>query len=140
MTDINDRINDLVGTFVVEITRLARSAAVDTLSRALGGNPVRAVPGARRRGRPQTPRKAARSSGAKRPREEIIGIQERVLAHITENPGQRIEQINKVLGTQTTDLSLPLRKLVAAGAITRKGERRATTYFPGSGGKRRRVG
>ena len=47
MTDINNRINDLVSNFVTEITRLARAAAVDTLSRALsdGGGAVRTSAG-----------------------------------------------------------------------------------------------
>lgn len=137
MNDINNRINDLVNTFVAEITRLARAAAVDTLSRALGeaggrtagrgrgkkgGAPVVALAGGRR------------AKGAKRPKSEIAEIQAKVLEHIQANPGQRIEQINKVLGTRTSDLTLPLKKLIAEGQISTKGERRATTYLPGSGG------
>ena len=155
MTDINNRINDLVSNFVTEITRLARAAAVDTLSRALtdGGS----VPfstsngvgtGARRGRKPKAAgaiaapasSNARRSKGAKRPKSEIAEIQERVHSHIRSNPGQRIEQINKVLGTRTADLTLPLKKLIADGSITTKGARRATTYLPGDGGggKKRR--
>ncbi len=162
MNDINNRINDLVSNFVTEITRLARAAAVDTLSRALtdGGGPVRTSAGTgtgtatytgARRGRkpkaagaaiaaPSSSSAARRSKGAKRPKSEIAEIQERVHSHIRSNPGQRIEQINKVLGTRTADLTLPLKKLIADGSITTKGARRATTYLPGDGGggKKRR--
>ena len=147
MTDINNRINDLVSNFVTEITRLARAAAVDTLSRALtGGGAVEASPargpGRGRRGRPPGAAAAPssggrRSKGAKRPKSEIAEIQERVHAHIKSNPGQRIEQINKVLGTRTADLTLPLKKLIADGSISTKGARRATTYLPGDGAKKR---
>ena len=49
------------------------------------------------------------------------------------SPGLRIEQINKAMGTNTTELALPLRKLVADGALKTEGQRRATKYFPGSG-------
>jgi len=50
------------------------------------------------------------------------------------NPGLRIEQINKQLGTTTKDLALPIRKLLAESAIQAKGRKRSTTYYSGSGG------
>jgi|GEM_PF-513710 len=160
MNDINTRISDLVTNFVSEITRLARAAAVDTLSRALDVGAAAPAPrgnltvNGKRRGRPpnsvsqntsssaaasSSPAPSASSSarrgkGAKRPKSEIAEMQERVHSHIRNNPGQRIEQINKVLGTKTSDLTLPLKKLIADGSITTKGARRATTYSPGSGG------
>lgn len=142
MAEMKDRINDLVSTFVSEITRLARAAAVDTLQAALEGSGGGGGGGGRGRGRRGTGGGAAavgglgraRSKGAKRPKSEIAEIQARVLDHIKSNPGQRIEQINKVLGTRTSDLTLPLKKLIADGSITTKGARRATTYLPGGGG------
>lgn len=155
MTDINNRINDLVTNFVSEITRLARAAAVETLNRALAdtGAPsssMRSVvtsdvprprrgrpPGATNNASATAKADRARSKGAKRPKSEIAEIQERVHTHIKANPGQRIEQINKVLGTRTSDLTLPLKKLIADGSIATKGARRATTYLPGDGSKKR---
>jgi hypothetical protein len=144
MTEIEQRINDLVSSFVNEITRLARQAAVDTLQRALAGtggtivNDIRLAGG--RRGRPaKAPAATAaapsgrRAKGAKRPAGEILETKNRVYAYIKANPGQRIEQINKVLGTRTPDLSLPLKKLLADGALRVEGERRATRYYPGDG-------
>lgn len=138
MTDIEARINDLVSNFVNEITRLARSAAMDTLGRALagaGGVVVKDVRVKAGRGGAAAAASASskRSKGEKRPKAEIAKLQEQVLAHIRSNPGQRIELINKVLGTKTSDLALPLKKLIADGAVDTKGARRATTYFPGDG-------
>jgi len=145
MTEIEQRINDLVSTFVTEITRLAREAAVDTLQRALagtGGAIVADIRVAGRRGRaakaPATASAAAaaasrRAKGAKRPADEIVETKNKVHAFIKASPGQRIEQINKQLGTKTADLSLPLKKLLAEGSIRTEGERRATKYFPGDG-------
>ncbi|MBK7071797.1 MAG: DNA-binding protein [Myxococcales bacterium] len=141
MTEIESRINELVTNFINEVSRLARAAALDTLNRALagaGGTVVRDI-------RVSKPAKAAsngaaaaaaaakRAKGEKRPKAEIAQVQAKVLAHIRANPGQRIEQINKVLGTRTPDLALPLKKLIAEGAVDTKGARRATTYFPGDG-------
>ncbi|MEZ4401614.1 MAG: hypothetical protein R3B06_16430 [Kofleriaceae bacterium] len=149
MTEIESRINDLVSTFVNEITRLARTAALDTLNRALAGVGASEIRDIRLAAAPRAARAAAagaaaparRSKGEKRPKAEIAQLQDRVIAHIKANPGQRIEQINKVLGTRTPDLSLPLKKLISSGAVSTKGARRATTYFPGDGvGAKKRRG
>ena len=148
MIEIEQRINDLVSTFVNEITRLAREAAVHTLNAALastGGAVVSDTRVAGRRGRPGRPAAASssasssssaasrRAKGAKRPPTEIEETKARVHTHIRTNPGQRIEQINKMLGTRTSDLSLPLKKLMSEGSIRTEGARRATKYFPGDG-------
>jgi predicted transcriptional regulator len=50
---------------------------------------------------------------------------------VKNNPGLRIEQINKQLGTTTKDLALPIRKLISDGVVSAKGQKRSTTYFPG---------
>ncbi len=144
MTEIEARINDLVSNFINEITRLARSSALETLERALAGaggtvvKDVRVAKAPRSTGgggssAPSSSSSAKRGKGEKRPKAEIVKLQEQVLSHIRSNPGQRIELINKVLGTKTSDLALPLKKLIADGAVDTKGARRATTYFPGDG-------
>jgi len=144
MTEIEARINDLVSNFINEITRLARSSALETLERALAGaggtvvKDVRVAKAPRSTGGggssvPSSSSSAKRGKGEKRPKAEIVKLQEQVLSHIRSNPGQRIELINKVLGTKTSDLALPLKKLIADGAVDTKGARRATTYFPGDG-------
>ena len=141
MTEIETRINELVTNFINEVSRLARAAALDTLNRALAGaggavvRDIRVGKPAKAAGNGAAAAAAAakRAKGEKRPKAEIAQVQAKVLAHIRANPGQRIEQINKVLGTRTPDLALPLKKLIADGAVTTKGARRATTYFPGDG-------
>ena len=56
---------------------------------------------------------------------------ERLASFVKSNPGLRIEQINKELGTTTKDLQLPIRKLISEGMISSKGQKRSTTYFAG---------
>jgi len=46
-----------------------------------------------------------------------------------------VEQIKLALGASTKDLALPMRKLVASGAVRSEGAKRATTYFPGKAKK-----
>jgi len=138
MNDLSDQISKLVDEFVNQVTTLARKAAMDTLGAALGSAAPALGNGAGRgRGRGRVARAAPASSrlpkGAKRPPGEISLLKDRVYEYITSNAGQRIEQINKELGTSTRELSLPLKKLIAEGAVRTEGEKRATTYFPGDG-------
>jgi hypothetical protein len=128
-------MNHAVQGFVAQIAELARRAALDTLESAFGGRGGRdggsrpaiaiAAGGMARAGRPRGGR------GAKRTAEDIEMLSEKFAAFVKSNPGLRIEQINKELGTTTKDLALPIRKLIADGKITAKGQKRSTTYFPG---------
>ncbi|HEY0193452.1 MAG TPA: hypothetical protein VGC42_20185 [Kofleriaceae bacterium] len=129
--------------FVAQITELARRAAIDTLESAftgrargpaVGGGASAAVAelaGASfgRVGRPRGGR------GAKRTSADLDALSERFSTFVRTNPGMRIEQINKELGTTTKDLALPIRKLISEGAVTAKGQKRSTTYFPGKKAK-----
>jgi hypothetical protein len=124
MSDFQIQMNRTVASFVAQVTELARRAAIDTLEAALNG----------REARPRTTTASAgpgrgRGRGAKRSPDELDTLAERFRVFVKENPGLRVEQINKQLGTTTRDLALPIRKLLAEGAIHVKGQKRSTTYF-----------
>jgi hypothetical protein len=134
MSDFQSEMNRTVQEFVAQISELARRAALSTLESAFSGKApsgsgtrVAAVagPGPARAGRPPGGR------GAKRTAEDLEALSSQVASFVKANPGLRIEQINKELGTSTKDLALPIRKLLADGMITSKGQKRSTTYFPG---------
>jgi hypothetical protein len=137
MSDFQNEMNRTVQGFVSEISELARRAALETLESAFGGNgkvarsgsaPIAAAPvlaGAARAGRPRGGR------GAKRTAEDLEALSKQLASFVQANPGLRVEQINKELGTTTKDLALPIRKLIADKVISTKGQKRATTYFPG---------
>jgi len=135
MSDFQNEMNRAVQAFVAQITELARRAAIDTLESAFGGRaPRSAAPAAvaaiatvstGRVGRPRGGRGAKRSSA------DLEALSERFASFVKANPGLRIEQINKQLGTTTKDLALPIRKLISEGVINAKGQKRSTTYFPG---------
>lgn len=135
MSDVQAQINVLVHSFVQSVTELARQAAMDMLGSALGGR-AGAVVVRRGPGRPPgggagahyAAANGARRKGAKRTSADLEKLSERVVHFITKNPGLRIEQINKQLGTTTKDLALPIRKLVSDGVLGTKGEKRATVY------------
>jgi hypothetical protein len=141
MSDFQNEMNRTVQGFVAQITELARRAALDTLESAFNGraprsggvpNGVAVVAAAASLGRIGRPRGGR---GGKRTPADLDALSERFGAFVRANPGMRIEQINKQLGTTTKDLALPIRKLISEGAITTKGQKRSTTYFAGKKAK-----
>jgi hypothetical protein len=145
MSDFQNEMNRAVQGFVAQITELARRSAIDTLESAFGGRGGRGGTGGNssagavaeltdnlpRVGRPRGGR------GAKRSAADLEALSERFAAFVKANPGLRIEQINKELGTTTKDLALPIRKLISEAVISAKGQKRSTTYFPGRSAKRK---
>ena len=135
MSDFQNDMNRAVQGFVAQITELARRAAIDTLESAFGGRAARsggsvaaAAPAPTSVGRAGRPRGGR---GAKRSAADLEALSDQFATFVKSNPGLRIEQINKQLGTTTKDLALPIRKLIADGVISAKGQKRSTTYFPG---------
>lgn len=117
MTNFQSEMDRVVSSFVAQITDLARQAAITMLQTSLGGPPQARV----------TRRAAAR--GAKRSATDLDRLADQFVTFVASNPGLRIEQINHQLGTTTKDLALPVRKLIASGAIKVKGKKRSTTYY-----------
>jgi len=135
VNDFQDEMNRTVQSFVAQISELARRAALDTLESAFGG---RTAPSAGRAAAPSptasAPVRVGRprgGRGAKRTSEDLEALSGQLASFVKSHPGLRIEQIIKELGTTTKDLALPIRKLLADNVITSKGQKRATTYFPG---------
>lgn len=134
MSDFQNEMNRTVQGFVAQISELARRAALDTLESAFGGRAGRggarapagsASAGVTLVGRPRGGR------GAKRTAADLEALSAKFVSFVKTNPGLRIEQINKELGTTTKDLALPIRKLISERMISAKGNKRSTTYFPG---------
>ncbi len=128
-SSVESDIRSRVEAFVEELTAMIRASALDLVNEALGEGGSR--PGRRPAGR----RAAApapsgrRSKGAKRDPKLLAALTDKLGDYIKKNPGNRIEQIGKALGTPTKDLALPVKKLLAAKKISTKGQKRATTYF-----------
>lgn len=123
-----------VDAFVNELETLIRDAIRDGFAQAMGDLGTEK----RRPGRPPGSGRAAapavsggkRKKGQKRSPAELKRIQETLFAYVQKTPGKRIEEINKALGTSTSDLSRPLSKLIAGKKVRRQGQKRASRYFP----------
>ena len=151
MPDIQSQIESIVSQATAQaaaqITALFRQSASDLLDAFGDGKATgpkargRKAVSARRMTSTTTPVAAAalpagrgrarRGKGEKRPAGEITALAKKVGAFIRANPGKRVEEINRELGTSTKDLALPLKKLIGEKVVKTRGAKRATTYFPG---------
>lgn len=127
---VNQEIRELVNNFVDTLSDAWKRMMLEALTGA-------EAPGARG-ARARAPGKVngsngsnghARAKGEKRAPEYLEAMGEKFVAFVAKNPGLRIEQINKQLGTTTKDLQLPIRKALADGTLKSKGEKRSTQYF-----------
>ena len=130
MSNYQSEMRRLVDGFVTQLSELWRRQAIE----ALGGSGGRGVRG----GGPTAIGRPRGGRGAKRTSDELEQLSDQFVEFVKSNPGLRIEQINKQLGTSTKDLALPIRKLLAEGAVKAKGQKRSTTYFASEGGRKRK--
>lgn len=152
MDNVETQLKSRVDSFVAELSDLVRKAAIEAVQGALKGGAAAAPGVAKAAGKKRGPAPAAapvaapkaaakapkaaaapaaskRKAGQKRSPDEIVKTTEKLLAYITKNSGQRIEEIAKGVGNSTKELTLPVKKLLNEKKITAKGEKRATRYF-----------
>ena len=140
--DIDSAIRVRVDAFVNDLGNLVRAAAVEAVRGALGDGS--AAP--RRRGRPRKAapvlggiaRRAAPLAGRRRRRgrrssEAVGATSDKVRAHVRANPGQRLEEMGRAFGMPTSELKLPVSKLMAAGELRTEGAKRGTRYYAARG-------
>lgn len=130
---IQSEIQARVEAFANDLIALIQASALEVVQGALGASGG-AARGRGGRGAIVSFAAPSGGKGQKRDPQVIVAITAKLAAHIAKNPGQRIEEIGKALGTPTKDLTLPVKKLIETKQIKTKGQRRATTYYPAGGG------
>ncbi len=128
MSDVNAKIREQIESFVEEIAELVRHSAIESVAEALGGSHLASISDGRRVGNLNR-RLLDHRRGGKRSPQEIDATTSLVLDFVCQNPGQGVEQIAKSLGTDTRELTLPIKKLVSQKQLTTQGQKRATKYF-----------
>ncbi len=119
------RVQQAVNEFVDRIATIAREIAAEVvLAGVKGPRPSAKVASNGARAKP--------TAGAKRSPAKLAALTEKLHGFVKSHPGLRVEQINEKLGSETKDLALPIRKLIAEKKIRSVGSRRATRYYPGA--------
>jgi hypothetical protein len=135
MTTLKNKIHSLADTFANEILAAIRGASLEEILDGGSG-------GGARRGRPAGGGGAAAASapatgkgrrGGRRMRRssaDIAPVIDRIVSKLKEHKaGLRSEQLQKVLGIPKREIVRPINEALAAKKITKKGEKRSTTYF-----------
>lgn len=123
MSDLESKVNRTVQGFVAEVIELVRHTAVETLQVAFADPAAAGPPVAR------VDRGPVAGSGRRRTPEDLDLLARRLAIVIRANPGLRIAELGERLGTPPRHLTVPIRKLIAEGAIQARGIRRTTTYY-----------
>ena len=139
MSKLDQKIDALIRDFATELNSLVREAALEAVRDALGESAGGRAAKSPARRKPATRTKTAGTKGraaksrskrtGKRSPRQINSMMARIMKFVESNPGQSIADIAKALGTETRDLTLPMRKLKAEGLVRTQGQKRATRYF-----------
>jgi hypothetical protein len=135
---LKNRISALAEEFSAGVIAAIRAASLEEILSESGGGSRRAAapsaapsngaaPAKRGPGRPR-----GKKSGrlARRSPEQIAQVVESVVGALKKNKnGMRSEQLQKLLKLDKKEISGPLNEALAGKKITKKGQRRATTYF-----------
>ncbi len=131
---MNSQIRALLDKLAVELEVAVKRAVLDAVTSALGA--PRLNDPAVELERPlgvyidEPAPMAAKSLGRKRDPKALAALTEIVAVRIAQHPDSSIEQLGAMLRRTTKELTLPIQKLLVAKRIGRKGQKRATRYFP----------
>jgi hypothetical protein len=131
---LKNRISALAEEFSAGVLAAIRSASLEEILSEGGRGgastaraSATAAPATRGPGRPR-----GRKSGrlARRSPAQIAQVVESIVGALKKNKaGMRSEQLQKLLSLDKKEISGPLAEALSGKKITKKGERRATTYF-----------
>jgi hypothetical protein len=134
MPDLRSSIQSLAETFAAGVLHAIRSASLEDIlaeGPAAKRGPGR-PPGKRGPGRPAAVASAAATSTrlARRSADDIAAVTDSIVALVKKHgSGLRAEQIRAELKIDKKEWMRPLEAALASKKLTKKGEKRATTYF-----------
>jgi hypothetical protein len=133
MSTLRDSIQDLAQNFASLVVTAIRGASLqDILSESSASAGAKLKParpaGKRGPGRPKGSTSSKRL--ARRSAKDIAGVAEGIVALVKKHKGGlRAEQIRAELGIAKKEWARPLEMALSSKKLTKKGEKRATTYF-----------
>jgi len=151
MNNLRSTIESLAAQFAASVLSALKGASIDDIYSVAnkGGGPSSGGGRGRPRGSANVasssngaPAPARRGKGGRlgrRTQDDIGKMVEAIVDLLGKHSeGLRAEQIRDALGCEAKELPRPLADALAAGRVTKTGQKRATTYFAGSGGGAKR--
>lgn len=133
MSNLRNTLEALAARFAESVIDALRSASLEEITGVTSG-----ARGARPRAAATETSAKKRGGGgrlARRTADDIQGMVQTIVDLVAKHEGGlRAEQIRASLGVDAKELPRPLAEAVASGALTKSGQKRATTYSVGSGG------
>jgi hypothetical protein len=152
MSNLRTTISRLANDFAQEVLDAIRRASLDDILDETGrGGSRRAFAaaaldeaGLRRRGPGRPPGRGRGGRLRRRSADDLAKLADEIVDLLEKHPeGLRAEQIRDALNVQAKELPRPLADALSARKISKKGQKRATTYFSrgnasagGGGGKK----
>jgi hypothetical protein len=130
MPNLNSSIQSLAETFAAGVLQAIRSASLEEILSE--GSVAKRGPGRPPSNRgPGRPAPASTSKRlARRSAKDIAAVTDSIVALVKKHAsGLRSEQIRAQLGIAKKEWMRPLEAALASKKLTKKGEKRATTYF-----------
>ena len=129
---LENTIAQLASRFAEQILDALRDMSLEEILSETGrrrdGGGARPAPAARSAA--PAPRKARGGRLARRSAQDIAKVVEQIVGLLKKNKsGLRAEQIRAALNLDARELPRPIDEALAAKKITKKGQKRATTYF-----------
>jgi len=133
MSTLHQTINSLAAEFAHSLLRAVRNASLDDILSETHAGHSAGGGGGRRRGRaPAAAGGAKRRSGRlhRRSQGELDAVVGKIVALLKGNKkGLRAEEIREKLHLDRREIPRPLAEALKKKVITKKGKKRATTYF-----------
>jgi hypothetical protein len=126
MSTLRSTITDLASRFATDLLQAMRNMSLDELMAEVGRDGRRAARGG------AAPKRGAGGRLPRRSAADIEAVVNDIVGLLQKNPkGLRAEQIREALRLDAKELPKPLSEALADKRITKKGQKRATTYFAG---------
>ena len=139
MSNLRTTISRLANDFAQEVLDAIRRASLDEIldETGRGGRLRGLLEDGRRRGPGRPPCRGRGGRLRRRSSDDLAKLADAIVQLLEKHPeGLRAEQIRDALNVQAKELPRPLADALAAKKISKKGQKRATTYFSrgGNGG------
>jgi hypothetical protein len=130
---LDSKIQERITSFTAELSELIRAAALEAVGDALGAT-------AQTKRGPGRPRKTADTTAAapkakkndgkriRRTAADLEQLMNDIHSYLKANPGQRLEAMASGMSLSSHDMKRPITLLLEGKQLSKKGQRRGTTY------------